>query len=166
MSFSSLSSSPVCVSFPIHSCIDLPPVDIQSSSPEWSLVGITVELKPEDRRSWHSFIKREQIRRVKRHKTIPSGSPDCVSPIFPLHVGFERKPTDFYSEWFLKFQLRVWNGSSPLRKLGLSATLLVPQSSFQKYTFLGLLPWKTFSTDFDLKGVSSWPGRYEWCLSV
>lgn len=41
----------VRVSFPVHSCVPLPPGDFRSFSPDWSLDGTTVRLVPEGRRS-------------------------------------------------------------------------------------------------------------------
>lgn len=43
--------SRVCVSFPVHSCVGPPSVNVRSFSREWSLKLTVVELVLEDRRS-------------------------------------------------------------------------------------------------------------------
>lgn len=65
-------------SFPVHSCVVLPPGDVRTLSREGSWVGTAVGLEFEGRGSWYSFVYTQRIRWVRYHKTIPTDLSDYI----------------------------------------------------------------------------------------
>lgn len=93
------------------------------------LFGTTVELKLKDRRSSHSLIKRQRIRWVKHHGTMPPGSFDYVvlSSIWNSKMNVPGHNTDFsgdegsgpvYFDFFLiRYLNKVYYKSKSLQTL-------------------------------------------------
>lgn len=98
----------------VHSCVALPPTNVRSFFREWFFTRPVVELELENRRSWHSFICRRQIRGHKHHKMISSDS--TLSPRLPRHwrgiCGGDCETHSSREQWWLFYPFRTkrWSG--------------------------------------------------------